>query len=247
MSRETSQEIDATAADWAAKLDRGLSADERARLDAWAAADVRRQGAVARAMAVLAHFDAEPAEADSPRKAAPALGLGRRGFLAGGAIAASVGAVGVLLASRISQGDDYATAKGERRSVRLEDGSLIVLNAASKVRVRYSRGRRDIALLRGEALFDVAKDAARPFVVRSEGLDVRAVGTSFSVSRLRGRPLEVYVAAGFVDVAADAPRSPPPTHLMPGCHAVASDTGDVDVKHIGVPAVERALAWAKTA
>ena len=56
--RESSSDIDRTAARWAARLDRGpLSPEERIALDRWVLADIRRQGALARAMAVSARFD----------------------------------------------------------------------------------------------------------------------------------------------------------------------------------------------
>ena len=240
--RETSQDIDIAAAQWAAQIDRGLSAEEQGQLDAWVSADVRRQGALARALAVLEHFDGPQIEA-ATHSERPWGGLGRRNFLAGGALAAGLGVAGVLLTGQLGRGREYTTAKGELRSIPLEDGSTMLLNTASRARVHFSPGRRDVTLLSGEALFDVAKDPARPFVVRSQALDVRAVGTSFSVSRLPGRPLQVLVREGFVDVNGTAAQAPPTTHLMAGCWATASEAGDVDVRHVGVPTVLRALAW----
>jgi transmembrane sensor len=56
--RESSEDIDHAAAGWAARLDGApLSADETLALEAWASTDSRRRGALARALAVLAHFD----------------------------------------------------------------------------------------------------------------------------------------------------------------------------------------------
>jgi transmembrane sensor len=77
----------------------------------------------------------------------------------------------------------YATYIGERRSITLEDGSTIDLNARSKVRVRFSPGERDVELLEGQALFAVAHDASRPFIVSAGATRVRAVGTRFDVYR----------------------------------------------------------------
>src|SRR3546814_11445478 len=59
----------------------------------------------------------------------------------------------------------YATDLGEQRTERLPDGTRIILNTQTAVEVRYSRQRREIALQHGEAMFEVAHDAARPFVV----------------------------------------------------------------------------------
>jgi transmembrane sensor len=77
----------------------------------------------------------------------------------------------------------YATDIGERRSITLEDGSTIDLNARSKVRVRFSDGERDVELLEGQALFSVAHDVSRPFIVSAGNTAVRAVGTQFDVYR----------------------------------------------------------------
>jgi transmembrane sensor len=77
----------------------------------------------------------------------------------------------------------YATEVGEQRSITLADGSTIELNAHSKLRIRFSAGQRDVDLLEGQALFRVANDPARPFVVMSGGTQVRAVGTQFDVYR----------------------------------------------------------------
>jgi transmembrane sensor len=79
--------------------------------------------------------------------------------------------------------DVYVTAHGEQRSWHLADGSTVYLNAASELRVHWSRERRDVQLIRGQALFKVAKDPARPFWVRTGDAWVKAVGTEFDVYR----------------------------------------------------------------
>lgn len=77
----------------------------------------------------------------------------------------------------------YATRTGEERSIQLSDGSSVELNSRSRLAVRFSAGQRDVDLVEGQALFRVAKDAARPFVVHSNSAQVRAVGTQFDVYR----------------------------------------------------------------
>jgi transmembrane sensor len=77
----------------------------------------------------------------------------------------------------------YATTIGEQRTLSLNDGSTVRLNSLSKVRVRYSVRERIVDLLQGQALFHVAKDSARPFVVYSGPTRVKAVGTEFDVYR----------------------------------------------------------------
>jgi transmembrane sensor len=75
----------------------------------------------------------------------------------------------------------YATGIGEQRTVTLSDGSVIELNARSRIKVRYGERERAVDLTQGQALFRVAKDPSRPFIVASNGTYVRAVGTQFDV------------------------------------------------------------------
>jgi transmembrane sensor len=91
-------------------------------------------------------------------------------------------AAGALLLYRLLDGT-YSTGIGEQRTVSLSDGSRIELNALSRVRIRFSEGKRDVELLEGQVLFNVAKDPTRPFVVQSGATRVRAVGTEFDVYR----------------------------------------------------------------
>lgn len=92
-------------------------------------------------------------------------------------------AVGATWAWPILFGRTYATGVGEQRLVTLTDGSRLRLDTRSQVRVRLGSNRRDVELLAGRAFFDVAHDAARPFVVTAEGTQVRALGTRFDVRR----------------------------------------------------------------
>jgi transmembrane sensor len=101
----------------------------------------------------------------------------------------------------------YSTAVGEQRLVRLEDGSRIRLNTDSRVRVAFSRGERRLVLARGEAYFDVAHDARRPFIVQAGDASVRALGTRFDVRRDAGQ-VRVTLLEGRVRVRHDGqPRS----------------------------------------
>ena len=80
----------------------------------------------------------------------------------------------------------YSTDIGERRSITLADGSTVDLNARSKLRIEFSKNERRVELLDGQALFQVAKDHSRPFIVASGEATVRAVGTQFDVYRKAG-------------------------------------------------------------
>ncbi|WP_296277172.1 FecR domain-containing protein [Pseudomonas sp. UBA7530] len=98
---------------------------------------------------------------------------------------------------------DHYTAVGERRLIELEDGSRVWLNSDSALSVRYSAGARDLELQRGQALFEVAKDAQRPFVVQAANGQVRAVGTRFDIA-LRADRVQVEVSEGVVQVRSGA-------------------------------------------
>jgi len=97
------------------------------------------------------------------------------------------------------QGNRYSTPIGGIASVPLSDGSHITLNTASEVRVELTPKERHIRLEEGEAFFDVAHDANRPFIVQVGKKRVIAVGTKFSVRR-EGNDVRVVVTEGKVRV-----------------------------------------------
>jgi len=118
---------------------------------------------------------------------------GAAGLVAAALIAAIC--TGVWLKDR----NTYATAVGGEQAVELADGSVIRLDTASRVRVRYDGRQRLVELEAGRALFDVAHDETRPFIVRSGETDVRAVGTVFDVRRI-GDAVTVSMVEGVVEV-----------------------------------------------
>src|SRR5258706_4382494 len=154
----------------------------------------------------------------------------RKGWFAGRrrlAIAASIAVLtilGVALGLVKFPSPIYATALGEQRSVRFEDGSTVELNSRSKIRVKYSKQERDVELIEGQALFHVAHDTSRPFIVAVGATRVRAVGTLFDVYK-RSNGTVVTVVEGRVAVYS-APQGPlqssggdaaqlPPAHTLP--------------------------------
>jgi len=90
-----------------------------------------------------------------------------------------------------------ATQIGEYREEALPDGSTIALNTDSKVEIDFSDERRDVRLLKGEVLFTVEHDPARPFMVTAGNKTVQAVGTAFLVRHDPAR-FEVTVTEGKV-------------------------------------------------
>lgn len=151
---------------------------------------------------VLEHPRTDAASASSVR------GRPRRRFSITGRLAFAAGLLVLVLAIGLvtwwREYPTYSTGLGEERSILLSDGSTINLNARSRVRVDYTAHERDIELLEGQALFSVAKNPNRPFIVRTGSTLVRAVGTEFDVDR-RIRDTIVTVLEGVVSVAQAGP------------------------------------------
>jgi transmembrane sensor len=102
---------------------------------------------------------------------------------------------------------EFATTAGEQRSISLADGSVVFMNANSQVRLRWTSAERRIALTKGEARFQVAKNPQRPFIVVTSQASVRAVGTIFSVTADH-KSTQVTVIEGRVKVSAQPEESP---------------------------------------
>ncbi len=95
----------------------------------------------------------------------------------------------------------YETAVSEQRDVLLADGSRVTLNTDTALRVRYTASSRRVELARGEAIFAVKHDVARPFEVVAGQTVTRALGTEFNVDRRSDR-IRVSVIEGVVRVSA---------------------------------------------
>ena len=148
---------------------------------------------------LLAEPDADVVELAPGTTASTPTRRRKRSFIA--AIAASVvlGIAGLLWYQAQSAGR-YVTDVGEQRTARLDDGSTIVLNTGTELRVELSERQRAVHLLKGEALFNVASDPLRPFRVLSDHTVAQAIGTSFVVRRQAGQTI-VTVIEGQVAVA----------------------------------------------
>lgn len=95
------------------------------------------------------------------------------------------------------------SGRGDHKLARLPDGSTIELSGDTKVFIEYAEKRRTVRLARGEALFTVAHNPDRPFIVKAANGEVRALGTAFDVKLKRGAVL-VTVAKGRVQVTASS-------------------------------------------
>ena len=124
---------------------------------------------------------------------------------------------------------DYATSIGEHRTVALPDTSEIRLNTNTELHVEYSATARLLTMSRGEAIFQVAKDPNRAFIVRVAGYDFKAVGTAFDIRADAPGGLQLTVTEGRVrvhrtPVAGPGDRAPAVRPAPPG------DTTDVVVE-----------------
>jgi transmembrane sensor len=189
------------AAQWVTRIHSGtMAAGDQAALSAWLARRPEHREAFARAEAVWGlaqtlssshvarHYlaaDVAARRRSRPRQIAFGLGMG---------LAAAM-AVLVLW----PDGGLQATGPGEIRTVTLEDGSTVWLNADSRLRVDFSVPFRRVVLERGEAFFKVAHDTSRPFIVEAEPRRIIVTGTEFDVRRASDA-VEVSVAEGHVKV-----------------------------------------------
>jgi len=251
--QENSTDIDDVAANWVVRIDRGpLSADDQQELETWLKDDGRRKGAFARAQAIFVfarqaglgplHEGVTPPMSDLRITARPS----RRRVL-WGAGAAAAAAVAVTAGVSLGMGaSSYSTQRGEVRLLPLADGSVVTLNTNSEIVVRLGRTARTVQLLRGEALFDVAKDAKRPFTVTASDTVVRAVGTSFAVRSLRSEPVQVLVREGAVDMFRQEQQLTP-LRVPANARAVSLEVPYPSVKLVDVAlddtAIARHLAW----
>ncbi|NOW47499.1 transmembrane sensor [Novosphingobium sp. SG751A] len=227
------------AARFVARMDgESWSEADEAELQLWLDGGAGREGLLLQIHAAwVAATPVAQEEVVEEAPAAPAFWR-RRGFL--GAMAASVAAVvgaGRWLDARSS----FATRVGEIRRVPLADGSVMTINSGSELTVRMAKSSREIEIAQGEAWFDVAKDAARPFTVAAGKVRARAVGTAFSVRR-RETGVEVLVTEGVVESWSEEDESLR-LRLVAGERALLSDTAVVHHESDRASAVDRSLAW----
>lgn len=247
--------ISERAARWAVRVDAGsLCPDQQRELDAWLAADARHLGAYVRACALWVDFDRLAAlhghVTDTEFTTAT---LPRRRLLAA-AIAAVTIIGGGLSCYMLRDGSErYASGTGEMRRIALSDGSRLLLNSQTEVMVRLTQQRRDVQLVRGEALFEVAHDSARPFIVQAKNAQVRAVGTAFAV-RVEDVRVKVTVTQGVVEVI-DLKATSPQDRGVSGRsdvgvmrvaaneRAIIAPTRVTEVEAIAPAEADRELAW----
>ena len=188
------------------------------------------------------HASIEALSAEVLAQTAPRRGFARwSGLSRSLALAASVAMVAVALGfGRVMMegGSVYATGLGEQRTVALQDGSRVTLNTDTRLKVNFSESRRDLVLLSGEALFDVAHDPTRPFLVTAGLGSVTAIGTRFQVRREVGE-VQVTLLEGRVRV--DSAEAPAPVEMAPGEQVRIAKTNPEITRH--KIDSEAALSW----
>jgi transmembrane sensor len=152
-------------------------------------------------------------------------------------VAASVLLVALLGTWFYIERNTYSTGVGEQRSVALADGSVVQLNTRSRIRIRYRKHERGIELLEGQALFNVANDQDRPFVVAGGNASIRAVGTQFDVYRKQAATT-VTVVEGRVTIIPETKRNN--SSLAAGEQATITQSS---VESSGTTDVAAAIAW----
>lgn len=178
----------------------------------------------------------EPAEACRQRTR-------RRWLVGAGASCAVAVAVGVFGYSHLLEYPEqvlrYATVHGEQRAETLPDGSVIEMNVATQLVVRYYGDRRDVELLEGEVAFDVRSNTARPFLVTAGEVNVRVTGTVFTVRKQQDR-ISVAVESGTVEVTSGRWWARDQALLTAGL--TASVRGDAQL-HVASADVAALTAW----
>ena len=189
---------------------------------------------------------------------APARGVQRAGRLkrrAWALAATTLVVCSVLVLQPWQAADAYATGVGEQRLVVLQDGTRLSLNTATRVRVDLGAAQRTVHVEEGEALFEVAKDARRPFVVKVAGTEVVATGTAFVVqfvprSKGAGDSLAVTLVEGQVVVRGAAVATeaalPRPVVMAAGERMRLHPSGGaakLTATQVDRPRMEQVLAW----
>jgi transmembrane sensor len=195
--------IKAAAQAWVLRHDRGLTPAESEEFDTWLEADPRHAEAWEQSSGIWSQLDllgaTDPAflAAARPRR-------NWAGWMTAAAAAAviAVAYVGWWLPYRTADAGSAVVATGAARMMQLADGTTVFLKAGSELVERFTNTERRVLLVKGEALFDVAKNKDWPFVVRAGTVEVRAVGTAFNV-QLQSAAVEVRVTEGQVRVTPD--------------------------------------------
>jgi transmembrane sensor len=242
--RESADTIDAAAAQWVVRIDRRLTTSEQAALEDWLTADPRRTGALARAQAGWVYMDrSQVYRAAGELRESPTARRWRMAVPWASAAAVLLGVATALWAWQGYSRTHIATARGEIRQLNLADGSRVTLDTLSRVSVHYESAIRLVRLEAGEALFEVAKDPQRPFIVQAGNVRVRAVGTAFVVDRRSDASVRVIVTHGTVDVWREASSPEPAVRVAAHKRLLTTPAQVAQPQELTAEQLAGAVAW----
>lgn len=256
------------AAQWIARIDRGLTSEEQDQYIEWLTEDERHRQAMANyqwawgeidrlAGVQSIHHDKIDPDILAPKTEIEPKPKTRRKLIVWFATVplAAVLALTVYLV-RLESGSSEPEfepalelmARIEQQS--LEDGTKVYINRGSSVEIAYTSSERRVYLTKGEANFEVAKDPTLPFIVNVAGVDVRAVGTIFSV-KLSDDSVDVIVTEGKVNVKPVASVFSPEEPVVDSFLEIGqrakvrldSDYPMVEVQTLSQPEIENATRW----
>ncbi len=244
MHASSTEAIEEAATEWVARIDRGLTRAEQSALEQWLAEDTRCREALDLAQTTWKNLDRAQvfriaAEESRAAQVTPSRKWTPWAYAAGVALvaAASLGIWVSYIHTHVS------TAIGEIRQVPLEDGSRVTLDTRSQIAVEYEPKQRVVRLESGEALFEVAKDARRPFVVQAGDVRVRAVGTAFVVRRSSDNDIDVTVTKGAVDVWSKTRPQEVAVRISAGSATTLSGATLTRPRDLTVKQIEQATDW----
>ena len=194
--------IETAAADWLARQDSGhWTAQDRQALEDWLQASTAHRIAYLRLGAAWRGADrlSELPGTSAATQRRPWERFSLRRIAAGLALVCGAALFAAFHGSPAPP-QNYATAVGESRTLALSDGSRLTLNTGTRLRAAVKAGTRKVWLDAGEAYFDIAHDAAHPFVVEAGTSRITVLGTRFVVRR-EGDVVQVAVVEGKVRVA----------------------------------------------
>jgi transmembrane sensor len=238
--------IEAQAAEWiAARSDQAnWSAADDAKLGVWLAESTAHEVAYLRLLSLWNSAD-RLAVLRRPMRKPPAGERGRMGPLLRVAAAVFVLAAAggaTLFYSQSPALRTYSTPVGGSETILLADGSRIELNTNTVLKTRITPERRWVSLVHGEAFFQIVHNAARPFVVETDGHRITDLGTKFLVKSQADR-VEVALMEGRAQFEfSDKRAQDHPTVLMPGDVAVASSSA-ISVIRKPAKALADELGW----
>jgi transmembrane sensor len=140
----------------------------------------------------------------------------------------------------------YRTNIGERSTIELDDNSRLELSTETQVQVEMTPKVRSLVLHKGQALFEVAKDAKRPFIVHAAGHQIVAIGTKFEV-RVDGTEVQVTLLEGRIKVIEPVLADRPTTDQLPRIVSVLPqqryNSTNSAVETLSSAQADRLLSW----